>query len=122
MSGHSSSRECGRFSGHTDQQPEIQARKRYDLVRCTVVGHVHYGLLIETEDGERGFVDSSYITDGIGEPWPAVGQQLRCVVLGYARRGNRIRVAATPSYVDALAAAEDGAAAAKAWRRPAQDA
>ncbi|MEU3625822.1 hypothetical protein [Amycolatopsis coloradensis] len=44
------------------------------------------------------------------------------MVLGYARRGNRIPVAATPSYVDALAAAEDRVAAAKAYRRPEQDA
>jgi hypothetical protein len=38
---------------------ESQARRRYDVVCCSVVGHIRYGLLIESEEGERGFVDSS---------------------------------------------------------------
>ena len=95
---------------------EPPARRRYDIVHCTVTGHVHYGLLVESQDGERGFVDSSYIADKPGEPWPEVGQQLRCVVLGYTKE-NRLRVGATPSYVEMLAAADDPATAAKAWVR-----
>lgn len=91
------------------------ARRRYDIVHCTVVGHVRYGLLIESEDGERGYVDSSYITDRPGEPWPEVGLQLRCVVLGYTRDG-RLRVAATPTYVDVLAPTGDPVAAVDQWR------
>src|SRR6266852_310189 len=31
------------------------------------------GPLIESEDGGRGFVDSSHITDEPRKPWPAVG-------------------------------------------------
>lgn len=87
-----------------------QARCRYDLVHCSVVGHARYGLLIESEDGARGFVDSSYVSDRPGEPWPEVGRRLRCVVLGYTRDG-RLRVAATPTYVDVMASTGDAVAA-----------
>ena len=69
-------------------------RRRHDIVHCSVVGHVRYGLLIESEDGERGFVDSSYIGGRPDEPWPEVGRRLQCVVLGYTGAG-RLRVAAT---------------------------
>ncbi|QIS10145.1 hypothetical protein [Nocardia arthritidis] len=93
---------------------EPQARVRYEVVRCSVYGHAPYGLLIESEDGERGFVDSSYITDNPGEPWPAVGQQLRCVVLCYTGDG-RLCAAAIPLYVEMVAAADDPAAAADQW-------
>lgn len=93
---------------------EPQAHARYEVVQCSVNGHAPYGLLIESEDGERGFVDSSYITDNPGEPWPVIGQQLRCVVLGYTR-GGRLRVAATPRYVEMVAAAGDPAAANDQW-------
>jgi hypothetical protein len=55
----------------------VHVRCRYDIVDCVVLGHGPYGLLIESEDGERGFVDSSYITDTPGEPWPEKGQRLR---------------------------------------------
>lgn len=93
---------------------EPQARRRYDVVHCSVVGHAQYGLLVESEDGEHGFVDSSYITDTPGEPWPAVGRRLRCVVLGYTKEG-RLRAAATPLYVEMVAAADDPVTAVDEW-------
>lgn len=93
---------------------EPQARRRYDVVHCSVVGHARYGLLVESEDGEHGFVDSSYITDKPGEPWPAVGRRLRCVVLGYTK-DDRLRVAATPLYVEMVAAADDPVTAVDEW-------
>ncbi|MGW6448601.1 hypothetical protein [Lentzea sp. NPDC055074] len=93
---------------------EIQARSRYDIVHCLVTGRVRYGLLIESEDGERGFVDSSYITDQPGEPWPELGQRLRCIVLGYAKDG-RLRAAATPLCVEMVASADDPVAAVERW-------
>jgi hypothetical protein len=86
------------------------ARRRYDVVRCSVVGRVHYGLLIESADGERGYVDSADITDQPGEPWPEIGQQLPCVVLGYTKEG-RLRAAARPLYVEIVATADDRVAA-----------
>lgn len=89
-------------------------RRRYDVVSCSVVGHARYGLLIESEDGEQGYVGSGEISDKPGEPWPPVGERLRCVVLGYAK-GDRLRGAATPSYVAKIATAEDPAAAADEW-------
>ncbi len=94
---------------------EAPARRRYDIVHCTVVRHVHYGLLIESQDGERGFVDSSYISDRPREPWPEVGQDLRCVVLGYDRDG-RLRTAAMPTYVALLASTGDPGEALSQWR------
>jgi len=81
----------------------IRARKRFDPVECVVVGHIHYGLLIESEDGERGFVDRMYIGGAPGTPWPAVGTVLPCVVIGYTRRFNRLRVATMASYLKATA-------------------
>lgn len=93
---------------------EIQARSRYDIVHCLVIGHARYGILIESEDSELGFVDSSYITDQPGEPWPEVGQRLRCMVLGYAKDG-KLRVAATPLCVEMVAASDDPAAAVERW-------
>jgi hypothetical protein len=91
-----------------------QARHRYDVIQCSVIGHAQYGLLIESEDGERGYVDSTHITDKPREPWPAVGQRLRCVVLGYTKEG-RLRAAATPQYVEVVAAADDPVAADDQW-------
>jgi hypothetical protein len=39
---------------------ESLERRRYDVINCLIVGHAgYYGLLIESEDGERGFADSS---------------------------------------------------------------
>ncbi|MEV8443909.1 hypothetical protein AB0425_41600 [Actinosynnema sp. NPDC051121] len=93
---------------------EAHARRRYEVVHCSVVGHAGYGLLVESEDGERGYVDSSHITDEPGEPWPAVGRRLPCVVLGYTKEG-RLRAATTPLYVEMVAAADDPAAAVEEW-------
>jgi hypothetical protein len=95
---------------------ESPVRGRYDVVPCTVTGHVRYGLLIESEDGERGYVDSAYVTDKPGEPWPAVGDQVRAVVLNYVQ-GGRLRVATSPTYVEQLIATGDPVAAADAWRQ-----
>jgi hypothetical protein len=89
-------------------------RRRYDVVEFTVTRWAHYGLLIESDDGEPGFVDSSYITDDVGEPWPVPGTRLRCVVLAIAK-GGRISAAATPGYVAAIASATDPNEAATRW-------
>jgi hypothetical protein len=86
------------------------------VVLCTVIGHVHYGPLIESEDGEQGYVDSTYVTDKPDEPWPAVGDQVRCVVLNYVQ-GGRLRVAASPTYVGGMIATGDPVASADAWRQ-----
>jgi hypothetical protein len=52
-------------------QMSAGVRRMYDVVLCTVVGHVRYGLLIESEDGERGFAGSAYINDLPRQAWPA---------------------------------------------------
>jgi hypothetical protein len=50
----------------------------------------------------------------VDEPWPAVGGRLRGVVLGYTKEG-RLRVAATPLYVEMVAAADGPVTAVDEW-------
>jgi len=89
---------------------------RYSLVESTVRGHAGYGLVVRSVDGEDGFVDSGHIANGplATEDWPAVGQRIWGVVLGYARDG-RLRLSTAPNDV-ALARSTDLAVAMLAWR------
>jgi predicted RNA-binding protein with RPS1 domain len=66
---------------------------RGDEVEFIVTGAQHYGVLIETIFGEKGWVEGEYLsaTELAQEDWPQVGERLRGVVLGYANDG-RIRV------------------------------
>ena len=68
---------------------ESHARRRFNIVHCSVVGHAQYGLLIESEDGERGFVDSSYVTDTPGEPRASA----RVTLSTLRMRGRRAKMA-----------------------------
>lgn len=58
-----------------------------------VTGAQHYGVLIETDSGERGWIEAEYLSDARIRPeeWPAAGTSLRGLVLGYTADG-RIRV------------------------------
>lgn len=83
-------------------QPE--RHERHAIIKVSVVGHVHYGLTIRSEQGEPGYVDCMYVVDGLCRPseWPVVGTQIEIVVHGYtndSRRGyvDRIRGDARPS-------------------------
>ena len=62
-------------------------------VGFVVTGAQHYGVLIETDSGERGWIEAEYISDARlrQEEWPAPGTSLRGLVLGYTADG-RIRV------------------------------
>ncbi len=67
---------------------------RGEEVNFTVTGAQHYGVLIRTDSGERGWIESDYVSDvrpGRDE-WPGVGTALRGLVLGYTKDG-RIRIA-----------------------------
>lgn len=81
-----------------------------------MTGYAHYGILIATDAGERGWIEGSYVADGPirREEWPEVGARIVGVVLGYTSSG-RIRLATTPSYVAAIRGSEDPDAAASAW-------
>jgi hypothetical protein len=71
----------------------VAEHARGDEVLFTVTGAQHYGILIQTDSGERGWVEEEYLSDRKlrREEWPPVGVSLRGLVLGYARDG-RIRV------------------------------
>lgn len=90
---------------------------RYEIVKCVVTGRQHYGLLVRTEGGEAGFIDSADIADGGNSKidWPAIGSRLSCVVLGYTREG-RIRVASAPSYVRLISELDDPVQALGEWK------
>ena len=66
---------------------------RGDEVEFAVIGAQHYGVLIETTAGEKGWVEEEYLsaTKLARQDWPQVGEQLRGLVLGYTSDG-RIRV------------------------------
>lgn len=66
---------------------------RGDEVEFVVTGAQHYGVLIETRAGEKGWVEEEYLsaTKLARGDWPQVGERLRGLVLGYTDDG-RIRV------------------------------
>lgn len=66
---------------------------RGDEVDFVVTGAQHYGVLIETTAGEKGWIEEEYLsaTRLPREDWPQAGERLRGLVLGYAKDG-RIRV------------------------------
>jgi predicted RNA-binding protein with RPS1 domain len=66
---------------------------RGDEIDVVVTGTQHYGVLVETNDGEKGWIESEYLSGLVLEPrdWPPVGTVLRGLVLGRTRDG-RIRV------------------------------
>jgi hypothetical protein len=80
-------------------------RQRYDVVTCVVTKHVRYGLVVEIDSGEQGWIDSGYIADSAGQSspsaWPSPGSTLAAVVLGMDRMG-RVRLASRPSYVELI--------------------
>jgi hypothetical protein len=62
-------------------------------IAFVVTGAQHYGVLIRTDSGERGWVEAEYISETMlpRQDWPPVGTHLRGLVLGHA--GDcRIRV------------------------------
>ncbi len=67
--------------------------ERGDEIQVMVTGAQPYGLLIEANEGEKGWIETEYLSDTKLEPrdWPPVGTRLRGLVLGYTRDG-RIRV------------------------------
>jgi len=66
---------------------------RGEEVEFVVTGAQHYGVLIETAAGEKGWVEEEYLSaiKLARDQWPQVGERLRGLVLGYANDG-RIRV------------------------------
>lgn len=66
---------------------------RGDEVEFVVTGAQHYGVLIETLAGEKGWIEEEYLsaTKLSPEEWPQAGERMHGLMLGYANDG-RIRV------------------------------
>ncbi|MGW4384404.1 hypothetical protein [Kitasatospora sp. NPDC004531] len=98
------------------EEPEVP---RYALVDCVVVVHRHYGPVTRTAPGDvPGYVDCLDLSDDPAAgraDWPAVGQQLTCVVLGTTKDG-RLRLSARPRDVELVGAVADLPAALATWR------
>jgi hypothetical protein len=67
--------------------------ERGDEIDVVVTGAQHYGVLVATYEGEKGWIESEYLSDRPLEPkdWPPLGTRLRGLVLGHTSDG-RIRV------------------------------
>ena len=83
-------------------------RSRYDIVECVVIKHVPYGVLVELDAGERGWIDGDHTNDARSidpRTWPPPGVQVMAVVWGTTRDG-RVRLASLPSYVARIRAGD----------------
>lgn len=89
---------------------------RFDVVECTVVGHRHFGILVEADDGTPGFIDKAEVSDDYVDStgWPLVGSRIRCVVLGHSHDG-RIRVTSAPAHVELVNSLDDPQQALREW-------
>ena len=85
---------------------------RYDVVRCVVTKHVRYGVLVDIDTGERGWIDDDDLTEGVVNPsiWPQPGTRLTAVVLHVTRDG-RVGLSALPKFVELVGEAVDPAKA-----------
>jgi len=95
----------------------VSRRRRYDVVHCTVAGHVRYGLIVTLDTGERGWIEEDRIRDDRSVDrvrWPAAGTQVDAVVLGVLKSG-RVCLCSMPSYVEVIRHAIDPDASARAW-------
>lgn len=67
---------------------------KYAIVRGTVDGRQHYGVLITLESGGRGFIDADHLADTAdgrsNAQWPEPGRSVEAVVLG-ATKDGRVR-------------------------------
>jgi hypothetical protein len=84
---------------------------RGDEVEFIVTGARHYGVLVETIGGEKGWIEAEYlsVSNVPSEAWPSVGTRMRGLVLGYTKEGEgRIRIAMR---------AVDGRPAPETWPR-----
>lgn len=100
---------CGNGAGGVGVTGGVEYR-RWDVIDATVTGWAHYGVLIETDDGQHGFVHFTYVNP---PAWPEPGERVRGVVLGVEHLG--VRLAVMRGYVEAIEGAENPAAAARAW-------
>ena len=92
--------------------------QKYAIVNCVVVSHQHYGLVVQSDAGRRGFVDRIDIADTATEAaeWPAVGDNIRGVVLGLTQDG-RIRLSIRRMDIDLVESLHDPTQALREWQK-----
>lgn len=90
---------------------------KYAIVELVVVGHQPFGLLVQDDSGQRGFVDRADIADdpAAGGGWPKVGDRIPGVVLGYTRDG-RLRVSTRERDLGLVGSLANPADALQAWQ------
>ena len=71
--------------------------ERGSEVDFQVIGAQHYGVLVVTDSGDRGWIESEYLSASPITPqeWPPVGTRLRGLVLGVTPDG-RVRICLRP--------------------------
>lgn len=90
---------------------------KYTTLYGTVTGRPIYGVVVETDAGSPGFVDSDFIADvPLGrDAWPAVGARLRVMVLASTRDG-RLALSARESDLVLVDSVDDPNAVFREWR------
>lgn len=65
---------------------------KYRTLYCVVRSEQVYGLVVDTETDEPGYIDSEFIADAPSrrERWPAVNTSLRVMVIGHSGDGRLI--------------------------------
>src|SRR3954469_11629986 len=94
------------------------AFERFEVVTCTVIKHVSYGLLVELTSGQRGWIERDAIReDRLTDPttWPMPGTRLEAVLVEFVRDG-RARLCSIPSYVEVVRRIHEPYLAIREWR------
>jgi hypothetical protein len=92
-----------------DARPVI-VRSRYDIVECVVIRHAPYGVLVELDPEERGWIEGDYVNEARSidpRTWPPPKSRVIAVVLGTTRDG-RVRLASVPSFVERIRSGDVG--------------
>ena len=93
---------------------------KYAIVRGTVHGRQHYGVLVTLESGDRGFIDADHLTDtSAGQPgaeWPEPGRPVEAVVLG-TTNDERVRLTTRGTDLALARSAADPAGVFEAWEQ-----
>jgi hypothetical protein len=90
---------------------------RYQTLYCVVKSQQVYGLVVETETGRPGYIDSEFIADTPAhrDQWPTVAARLRVMVLGVTGDG-RLVLSARESDLVLADSLVDPDAARQDWR------
>lgn len=91
---------------------------KYTTLYCTVTSQQDYGVVVETDAGPRGYIDSEFIADVplSRDEWPAVGTRLRVMVLAGTGDSRRLALSARESDLVLVDSVVDPHAVTREWR------